>query len=151
MENTEPSTTSNTTESTPSEVSGPIQPGKMVHLIPKNCIKNSALHVHVSKEPKYVPYEPYKAAVNPRMPCLKQKKTKINVKKKAKEDDSGISIHQAVPVTQATDFSKDVATDNQDSVEDDMKHLNISDCPVSFTMLKLFKIPTVTYTRHRDN
>ncbi|KAL1465365.1 hypothetical protein WDU94_004944 [Cyamophila willieti] len=131
MENTEPAQTTTTTSVTPSETPLVMQSGKMVHLIPKNCIKNSALVVHVSKEPKYVPYEPYKAAVNPRMPCLKQKKTKVAVKKRGSKDDSNeVSIHQpVVPVTHSASFPEDKGPELK--LDEKLKDLNLSDNPLN--------------------
>lgn len=130
MENTEPPTHTNPTDAPPSEVSRSVQPGKMVHLIPKNCIKNSALIVHVSKEPKYVPYEPYKAAVKPRMPCLKQKKTKVPGKKRDNKGSLGLeSVHKAVPETQAADKEVEVTA----RLGEEIKLLNISDNPLDIS------------------
>lgn len=131
MENSEPSTNNASLE-----VSEHIQPSKVVHLIPKNSIKNSALHVHVSKEPKYVPYEPYKAAVKPRMPYLKQKKTRMNVKKKDSIDDRpDVCIHQRVSIPQVADITKEVIVPaNITPPQEEMKLLNISIAPVSFQL-----------------
>lgn len=42
--------------------------GKIINLVPKIAVssrKNSSSNVKFSKEPKFVPYEPYKAATNP--------------------------------------------------------------------------------------
>lgn len=125
MENAEPSASNVSLE-----VPETIQPSKVVHLIPRNSIKTSVLHVHVSKEPKYVPYEPYKAAVNPKMPSLKPKKAKINIKKK--ENTPDVSIHQPSPVPQAADISKEILVpENTAPLQEEIKQLNISDVPVS--------------------
>lgn len=57
----------------------PVTPtGTIVNLVPKN-ISNAKqekriLHSLRSKEPKFVPYEPYKAAVNPIVPLEKKNK-----------------------------------------------------------------------------
>jgi len=57
----------------------PVTPtGTIVNLVPKN-ISNAKqerriLHTLKSKEPKFVPYEPYKAAVNPIVPFEKKNK-----------------------------------------------------------------------------
>uniref|UniRef100_A0A8D9A6D8 Golgin-45 n=1 Tax=Cacopsylla melanoneura TaxID=428564 RepID=A0A8D9A6D8_9HEMI len=132
MEHTEPAQTASTTTTSPSEVPVAMHTGKMVHLIPKNFIKNSALVVHVSKEPKYVPYEPYKAAVNPRMPCLKQKKTKVSVKKRGSKDDGNeVSIHQPVPVPQAASSQED--KEPELILDEKLKDLNISDNTLSLS------------------
>uniref|UniRef100_A0A8D8MEM2 Golgin-45 n=1 Tax=Cacopsylla melanoneura TaxID=428564 RepID=A0A8D8MEM2_9HEMI len=132
MEHTEPAQTTSTTTTSPSEVPVAMHTGKMVHLIPKNFIKNSALVVHVSKEPKYVPYEPYKAAVNPRMPCLKQKKTKVSVKKTGSKDDGNeVSIHQPVPVPQAASSQED--KEPELILDEKLKDLNISDNTLSLS------------------
>lgn len=51
MENSDSATTLSINDKSFSlKATEPLQPNKMVHLIPKN----SVLHVHVSKEPKYV-------------------------------------------------------------------------------------------------
>lgn len=52
------------------ECSMPATPvtGKIINLVPKmavNSRKNSSHNVKFAKEPKFVPYEPYKAATNP--------------------------------------------------------------------------------------
>lgn len=56
--------------------------GQIVNLTPKktNNIKKEKhiLHTTKIKEPKFVPYEPYKAAVNPIVPFEKKKKKKIS-------------------------------------------------------------------------
>jgi len=57
----------------------PVTPiGTIVNLIPKH-ISNTKPEKHIlhylkSKEPKFVPYEPYKAAVNPIVPIVKKNK-----------------------------------------------------------------------------
>lgn len=61
----------------------PVTPtGTIVNLVPKNIdnIKQEKriLHSLKSKEPKFVPYEPYKAAVNPIVPFEKKKKLSKN-------------------------------------------------------------------------
>ncbi|XP_047347429.1 golgin-45 [Vespa velutina] len=69
---------------------GPVIPtGTIVNLIPKNITatkgKRQILNSLKTKEPKFVPYEPYKAAVNPIVPAEKKNKkhskwdTNINV------------------------------------------------------------------------
>ncbi|XP_035741512.1 golgin-45-like isoform X1 [Vespa mandarinia] len=69
---------------------GPVIPtGTIVNLIPKNITatkgKRQILNSLKTKEPKFVPYEPYKAAVNPIVPTEKKNKkhskwdTNINV------------------------------------------------------------------------
>lgn len=61
----------------------PVTPiGTIVNLVPKN-ISNTKQEKHIlhslkSKEPKFVPYEPYKAAVNPIVPFEKKKKLPRN-------------------------------------------------------------------------
>lgn len=61
----------------------PVTPtGTIVNLVPKN-ISNAKqerriLHTLKSKEPKFVPYEPYKAAVNPIVPLERKKKLPRN-------------------------------------------------------------------------
>lgn len=66
----------------------PVAPtGTIVNLIPKNITKGKRqiLNSLKTKEPKFVPYEPYKAAVNPIVPVEKKNKkhskwdTSINV------------------------------------------------------------------------
>lgn len=57
----------------------PVTPtGTIVKLVPKNIDNRKQerriLHSLKSKEPKFVPYEPYKAAVNPIVPCEKKGK-----------------------------------------------------------------------------
>ena len=59
----------------------PVTPtGQIVNLIPKAITQikkdRHILHSLKSKEPKFVPYEPYKAAVNPIVPYEKTKKKK---------------------------------------------------------------------------
>ncbi|EZA58313.1 hypothetical protein DMN91_006559 [Ooceraea biroi] len=57
----------------------PVTPtGTIVNLVPKNISnvkqERRILHTLKSKEPKFVPYEPYKAAVNPIVPLEKKNK-----------------------------------------------------------------------------
>lgn len=57
----------------------PVTPiGTIVNLVPKNISnvrqEKRILHSLKSKEPKFVPYEPYKAAVNPIVPFEKKNK-----------------------------------------------------------------------------
>ncbi|KAH0951494.1 hypothetical protein HN011_002967 [Eciton burchellii] len=57
----------------------PVTPtGTIVNLVPKNISnvkqERRILHTLKSKEPKFVPYEPYKAAVNPIVPFEKKNK-----------------------------------------------------------------------------
>lgn len=57
----------------------PVTPtGTIVNLVPKNIDNTKQerriLHSLKSKEPKFVPYEPYKAAVNPIVPLEKKNK-----------------------------------------------------------------------------
>jgi len=61
------------------ESTSPVIPiGTIVKLVPKNIsnIKQEKhiLHSLKSKDPKFIPYEPYKAAVNPIVPFEKKKK-----------------------------------------------------------------------------
>ncbi|EGI68478.1 PREDICTED: golgin-45 isoform X1 [Acromyrmex echinatior] len=61
------------------ESTSPVTPiGTIVKLVPKNIsnIKQEKhiLHSLKSKDPKFIPYEPYKAAVNPIVPFEKKKK-----------------------------------------------------------------------------
>lgn len=53
--------------------------GKMINLTPKICTaeKKKVLNIRISKEPKFVPYEPYKAATNPITKNSKQIKDKF--------------------------------------------------------------------------
>lgn len=73
-----------------SVLTAPVIPtGTIVNLIPKNITatkgKRQILNSLKTKEPKFVPYEPYKAAVNPIVPAEKKNKkhskwdTNINV------------------------------------------------------------------------
>lgn len=57
----------------------PVITGKIINLVPKNATchkKRSVLENLKTKEPKFVPFEPYKAAVNPIIPYSKKGKTK---------------------------------------------------------------------------
>lgn len=62
-----------------SGLTAPITPtGTIVNLTPKNITttkgKQQILHSLKSREPKFVPYEPYKAAINPIVPIEKKNK-----------------------------------------------------------------------------
>lgn len=60
----------------------PVLPkGKIFHLIPK-LVKTNDTHLSIlrNKEPKFIPFEPYKGAVNPLVPYRKLNKIKINKK-----------------------------------------------------------------------
>lgn len=67
----------------------PVITGKLVHLVPKNMTlakkEGSSLSTFNAREPKFVPYEPYKAAVKPIIPYDKLKK-----KKKSKHSSSTV-------------------------------------------------------------
>ena len=58
-------------------------PKTNVHLIPQNVIsckkKFKNLSGFKSKEPKFIPYEPYKAAVNPMIPKERKPKKELNL------------------------------------------------------------------------
>lgn len=58
----------------------PVITGKLVHLVPKNMTlakkEGTLLSTFNAREPKFVPYEPYKAAVKPIIPYDKLKKKK---------------------------------------------------------------------------
>lgn len=79
-----------------------IPTGTIVNLTPKNITapkgKRQILNSLKTKEPKFVPYEPYKAAVNPIVPLEKKNKkhskwdTNINV---AATDVAKLKIHDA--------------------------------------------------------
>lgn len=61
----------------------PVTPtGQIVNLIPRTIThikkEKHILHSLKTKEPKFVPYEPYKAAVNPIVPLEKKKKRSKN-------------------------------------------------------------------------
>ncbi|XP_011503145.1 PREDICTED: golgin-45 [Ceratosolen solmsi marchali] len=60
----------------------PVTPiGQIINLVPRTITqikkKRHILHSLKSKEPKFIPYEPYKAAVNPIIP-LEKKKNKVS-------------------------------------------------------------------------
>lgn len=60
----------------------PVITGKLVHLVPKNMTlakkEGTLLSSFNAREPKFVPYEPYKAAVKPIIPYEKLRKKKKN-------------------------------------------------------------------------
>lgn len=60
----------------------PVITGKLVHLVPKNMTlakkEGTLLSTLNAREPKFVPYEPYKAAVKPIIPYDKLKKKRKN-------------------------------------------------------------------------
>ncbi|XP_011301340.1 golgin-45 [Fopius arisanus] len=76
----------------------PVTPtGTIVNLTPRNVIhrKEKLLHTLKCKEPKFVPYEPYKAAVNPIIPVQKKKKgTRNNLD--INEMVAQVSIHKSI-------------------------------------------------------
>ncbi|KAL7290171.1 hypothetical protein TKK_0015883 [Trichogramma kaykai] len=72
----------------------PITPtGQIVNLVPKNHIRRDKqiLHPLKIKEPKFVPYEPYKAAINPIVPIEKMTK---KVKSKKNNLDINVMVSQ---------------------------------------------------------
>ncbi|XP_014235177.1 golgin-45 [Trichogramma pretiosum] len=72
----------------------PVTPtGQIVNLVPKNHIRRDKqiLHPLKIKEPKFVPYEPYKAAVNPIVPIKKMTK---KVKSKKNNLDINVMVSQ---------------------------------------------------------
>ncbi|KAI4497420.1 hypothetical protein M0802_007431 [Mischocyttarus mexicanus] len=89
-----------------------IPTGTIVNLTPKNITapkdKRQILNSLKTKEPKFVPYEPYKAAVNPIVPLKKKNKkhtkwdTNINV---AATDVAKLKIHD-------TNVDKEIIDDN---------------------------------------
>ncbi|XP_063982904.1 golgin-45 [Diachasmimorpha longicaudata] len=77
----------------------PVTPtGTIVNLTPRNIThskKEKLLHTLKCKEPKFIPYEPYKAAVNPIIPIQKKKRgTKNNLD--INEMVAQVSIHKSI-------------------------------------------------------
>lgn len=110
MENTiqtEPSTRTKTSKSVlgdkliyrPSDRSScllrPIIPtGKIIHLVPKYVPKKKKTPIYLTKpkDPKFVPYEPYKAAIEPIIPRKKQLKRE----QQQKVSKNNVDIHDLV-------------------------------------------------------
>lgn len=63
-------------------LTSPVTPtGQMVEIVPNTPVlikKERILHPLKSKEPKFIPYEPYKAAINPIVPAESSKKKMLS-------------------------------------------------------------------------
>lgn len=97
----------------------PVMPtGTIVNLVPKNISnvkqEKHILHSLKSKEPKFVPYEPYKAAVNPIVPFEKK-----NRRLPRKESSVKATVAQvaAMKIQEAdTRIVKDSTKENEEKV-----------------------------------
>lgn len=99
----------------------PVMPiGTIVNLVPKNIsnIKHekNILHSLKSKEPKFVPYEPYKAAVNPIVPFEKK-----NRRLPRKESSVKATVTQiaSISIQETNTNVKDSTRENEEKVSED--------------------------------
>lgn len=99
----------------------PVTPtGTIVNLVPKNIsnVKQGRhiLHSLKSKEPKFVPYEPYKAAVNPIVPLEKKNKKFLR-----SESSMNATIAQvaAMKIQDTGTTVKDCVKENEKILEDE--------------------------------
>ncbi|XP_032675830.1 golgin-45 isoform X2 [Odontomachus brunneus] len=98
----------------------PVMPtGTIVNLVPKNISKQEKhiLHSLKSKEPKFVPYEPYKAAVNPIVPFEKK-----NMRLSRKESSMKATVAQiaAMKIQETNTRVKDATKESMEKVSDDV-------------------------------
>lgn len=95
----------------------------IVNLTPKNMIKlkkDKLLHTLKLKEPKFVPYEPYKAAVNPIIPYdtkRHKKGTKNNLD--INEMVAQMSLHKSIEMKKNADKYTDKKIDKSNDNNDD--------------------------------
>ncbi|XP_014470513.1 PREDICTED: golgin-45 [Dinoponera quadriceps] len=99
----------------------PVMPiGTIVNLVPKNISnvkqEKHILHSLKSREPKFVPYEPYKAAVNPIVPF--EKKTK-RLSRKESSVKATIAQVAAMKIQDADTRVKDSMKENEDKAAED--------------------------------
>lgn len=103
----------------------PVITGKLVHLVPKNMTlakkEGTLLSTFNAREPKFVPYEPYKAAVKPIIPYDKLKKKKkskfsgstvAELKSNLDEEQSNSRKTSVSSVTKTDSSTKTVMSEN---------------------------------------
>lgn len=103
----------------------PVITGKLVHLVPKNMTlakkEGTLLSTFNAREPKFVPYEPYKAAVKPIIPYDKLKKKKkskfsgstvVELKSNLDEEQSNSRKTSVSSVTKTDSSTKTVMSEN---------------------------------------
>ncbi|XP_043289850.1 golgin-45 isoform X2 [Venturia canescens] len=102
----------------------PVTPtGTIVNLIPKGVThsKKNILHSLKSKEPKFVPYEPYKAAVNPIVPdekCrfIKSSKNNLDINTMVAQ----MAIHKSMELERRAKSEKNIQ-EKVETIDDEQK------------------------------
>ncbi|XP_055621507.1 golgin-45 isoform X2 [Toxorhynchites rutilus septentrionalis] len=88
--------------------------GKIFHLVPKLVQINRAAESLKNKEPKFVPFEPYKGAVNPIMPYKnRENKIKINARNNL---DLSVLVSQMSTIT-SKELKQEICTKSEFDLE----------------------------------
>lgn len=103
----------------------PVITGKLVHLVPKNMTlakkEGTLMSTLNAREPKFVPYEPYKAAVKPIIPYDKLKKKRksklsgsavVETRSSPDEDQSNSRRTSVNSVTKTDNSTKTIISEN---------------------------------------